>query len=110
MQEQTESEIAVKSSSIIPSTYQSAECSYAGCVQLGFKMHMTPWFDSKEEAELDLRCLENRLNYALIKTSQEKGTSFERAQELERRYQKSGRTNSLYTGLMFETFEDNGEN
>lgn len=106
MQEQTKLEIAVKNSSIIPSTYQSADCSYAGYVQLGFETHMTPWFESKEEAELELRCLENRLSYSLIVTSQEIGTSHERAEELEKRYQKSGRTNCIYTGLMFE---DNGE-
>jgi hypothetical protein len=106
MQEQAKFEIASKSSNIICSTYQSAECSYAGCVQLGMEMHLTPWFELKEEAELELRCLENRLSFALIVTSQEIGTSFERAEELEKRYQKSGRTNCLYTGLMFE---DNGE-
>ena len=107
MQEQIEFEIAVKSSSIIPSTYQSADCCYAGCVQLGMKTYLTPWFDSKQEAELELRCLENRLSYSLVKTSQEIGTSSKRADELEKRYQKSGRTNCLYTGLMSET---DGEN
>jgi hypothetical protein len=106
MQEQAKFEIASKSSSIIPSTYQSADCSYAGCVQLGMETHLTPWFDSKEEAELELRCLENRLSYSLIVTSQEIGTSYERAEELERRYQKSGRTNCIYTGLMFEDDKD----
>lgn len=107
MQEQTKFEIAVKSSSVIPSTYQSADCSYAGHVQLGFETHMTPWFELKEEAELELRCLENRLSYSLILTSQEIGTSSERAKELEKRYQESGRTNCLYTGLMFEDDEEN---
>lgn len=51
------------------------------------------------EASLELRCLEKRLNYELIATMEGEGFYPERAIIMEEKYQQSGRTNGLYTGL-----------
>jgi hypothetical protein len=51
------------------------------------------------EAELELRCLEKRLSYELIKTVEDEGSYPERVIAIENLYQQSGRTNGLYTGL-----------
>lgn len=51
------------------------------------------------EATLELRCLEKRINYELIETVEGEGFYPERAIIMEEKYQESGRTNGLYTGL-----------
>lgn len=62
-------------------------------------MYQTPYFSTKEEAELELRCLEKTMSYELIETLEMEGMYPERASLMEDKYQASGRTNGLYTGL-----------
>jgi hypothetical protein len=88
-----------KSSKILPSNYHLTERQYAGCVQIGPTLTYTKWFDSAWEAALELRCLEKRLSYELVKTVECEGYFPERAIIMEEKYQQSGRTNGLYTGL-----------
>lgn len=61
--------------------------------------HYTEFFDDKEEAKLELRCLEKRLSFETIETVEGEGYYPERSIIIEEMYQKSGRTNGLYTGL-----------
>lgn len=68
-------------------------------VLIGGTQHITPYFDTIEEAKDELRCLEKRLGYELIETVEGEGFYPERAILIEEKYQKSGRTNGLYTGL-----------
>jgi len=63
------------------------------------KAEVTEWFEDKEDALLELRCLEKQLSYELIKTTRCEGFYPERARIIEEKYQASGRTNGLYTGL-----------
>ena len=72
---------------------------YAGFVFIDGVNHFTDWFDTEDEALLELRSLEKRLNYELIETMEMEGFYPERAKIIEDRYQASGRTNGLYTGL-----------
>ena len=88
-----------KKSQIISSNYHLPTCQYAGLVEVAGEASWTPWFDSKEEAELELRCLEKSLSFELIETIQGEGFYPERARIIEEKYQASGRTNGLYTGL-----------
>ena len=57
-------------------------------------------FDTEKEAELELRCMEKRIGYEVIETVEMEGYYPERAIQIEELYQKSGRTNGLYTGLV----------
>lgn len=88
-----------KTSRVISSNHHLPEKSYAGCIFIGGVNHFTDWFDNKDDAELELRCLEKKLNYELIETMEMEGFYPERANIIEDCYQASGRTNGLYTGL-----------
>jgi hypothetical protein len=101
MPEQTEtcSKVDSKISQIVPSGWHIPNPKYAGHIRIGHESQFTEWFDTKEEAELELRCLEKRLSYELIETVEGEGYYPERAIEIEKLYQQSGRTNGLYTGL-----------
>lgn len=94
-----------KWSQVIPSNYHLEDKKYAGYVYIGGDNYYTEWFDSKDEAELELRCLEKQLNFELIETVEDEGCYPERAKLIEEAYQASGRTNSLYTGLMYKDGE-----
>jgi hypothetical protein len=102
--EQTEtcSKVNSKISQVVPSGWHVANPKYAGHIRIGPENHFTEWFDTRVEAELELRCLEKRLSYELVETVEDKGCYPERVIAIENLYQKSGRTNGLYTGLMFE--------
>jgi len=71
-----------------------------GHICIGADEHYTSFFDTREEAENELRCLEKQLSYELIETTEEEGFHPERAKLIEEAYQASGRTSGLYTGLM----------
>ena len=88
-----------KKSQVLPSNYHLKEKQYAAFVCIGKDYHVSEWFDSEEEAELERRCLEKQLSYELIETVECEGFYPERARIIEEKYQASGRTNGLYTGL-----------
>jgi len=102
MPKQTEtcSKVDSKISQIVPSGWHQPNPKYAGHVRIGHESHFTEWFDTREEAELERRCLEKRLSYELIETVEGEGYYPERAIAIENLYQQSGRTNGLYTGLV----------
>ena len=87
---------------VLPSNYHEEVRLYAGHVYIGGTNHWTKWFDDKEEAALELRCLEKRLSFETIETVEDEGVYPERAKVMEEKYQASGRTDGLYTGLMTE--------
>ena len=87
---------------VLPSNYHEEVRQYAGHVYIGGTNHWTKWFDDKEEAALELRCLEKRLSFETIETVEDEGVYPERAKVMEEQYQASGRTDGLYTGLMTE--------
>lgn len=101
-QTKTSSKVDSKLSQIIPSCWHLPNPKYAGHVRIGHESHFTDWFDTKEEADLERRCLEKRLSYELIETVQCEGYYPERAKVIEEKYQASGQTNGLYTGLNTE--------
>lgn len=84
---------------MLPSNYHLPEKSYYGCVKIGSDNHYTGYFDTIDEAVEELRCLEKRLSYELVKTVEDEGVYPQRAILIEEAYQKSGRANGLYTGL-----------
>jgi hypothetical protein len=102
MQEQTTSKVDSKLSQILPSCWHLPNPKYAGHIRIGHESHFTEWFDTKEEAELERRCMEKRLSYELIETVEGEGYYPERAKLIEEKYQTSGRINGLYTGLNTE--------
>ena len=99
VQTETSSKVASKISQIVPSSWHVPDPKYAGHVRIGPENHFTPWFDTRNEAELELRCLEKRLSYELVETVEDEGCYPERVIAIEKLYQQSGRTNGLYTGL-----------
>ena len=101
----SEQKPTLKESYLIPSSFISKNPSYAGYITVQGKAHVTEWFEDKEDAFLELRCLEKQISYELIKTTRCEGFYPERATIIEEKYQASGRTNGLYTGLMTEDGE-----
>ena len=91
--------ISSKISQVLPTNYHLTERSYYGHVCIGGENHYTELFDKKEDAMLELRCLEKRLSFETIKTAQDEGYYPERSIMIEEMYQQSGRTNGLYSGL-----------
>lgn len=88
-----------KCSQILPTNYHLSEKQYYGCVRIGPKNYYTLYFDDASEAALELRCLEKILSFEIIKTVEDEGFYPHRAILIEEKYQQSGRTNGLYTGL-----------
>ena len=88
-----------KTSQVLPTNYHLIERSYYGHICIGGENYYTDVFKDKEEAELELRCLEKRLSFETIETVQNEGYYPERSIMIEEMYQQSGRTNGLYTGL-----------
>lgn len=88
-----------KRSQVLPSNFHLQEKEYAGFVTINGKVYVSKWVETKEEAELELICLEKNLSYELIETLEMEGMYPERARIIEEKYQASGRTNGLYTGL-----------
>lgn len=95
----SEQKPTLKESYVIPSSFISKNPSYAGYITVQGKAYVTEWFEEKEDALLELRCLEKQLSYELIETTHCEGFYPERATIIEEKYQASGRTNGLYTGL-----------
>lgn len=107
--EQEELKPFSKESQVLPSGYHLVDRKFVGYVRIGDEAHYTEYFDTREEADLELRCLEKKLNYELIETVDKTTFHPERAKLIEEAYQASGRTTSLYTGLMLKdvTVSDN---
>ena len=95
----TPEKVDSKCSQILASNYHLQEKAYVGCVRIGHKNYYTPYFDNIEEARLELRCLEKQLSYEIYETVEGEGYYPERAILVEELYQKSGRSNGLYSGL-----------
>lgn len=94
-----------KTAEVIPSCYHLDKALYCGWVQLGSENFYTYWYSTKEEAAEKLKCLKEITKFDSVETTQDEGCFPERAKLLEEKYQASGRTNSLYTGLMLENAE-----
>ena len=106
----TTEKIYQKSSQVLPTNYHLLEKSYYGCVKIGATHHYTEFYSTIGEAADELRCLEKRLSYEIIKTVEMEGVHPQRAILIEEAYQKSGRTNGLYTGLMTKDGEVSNNN
>jgi len=75
-------------------------------IEIGGVVHWgVKWQDDIEEAESDLRCMVNNLAFDLEETLSDEGFYPERAIIIEEKYQQSGRTNGLFTGLMSKDVE-----
>ena len=96
----TTEKIISKSSEVLPSNYHLKQKQYVGCVRIGSDNYYTPYYDTIQEALLELRCLEKRLSFEVFFTVEDEGFYPQRAILMEEAYQKSGRTNGLYTGLL----------
>lgn len=94
-----------KLSEVLPTNFHLPEHDFIGHVMIGEEHHYTEVFKSWGEASDELRCLEKKLNYELIETTEQSTFHPERAKLMEEAYQASGRTNSLYTGLMLKDGE-----
>jgi len=84
----------------MPSNYHLDTKKWCALIYIADKCHFSDWFEDKAEAESELRCMKNNFNYAAEETMEGEGTYPERAIIMNIKYQESGRTNGLYTGLM----------
>ena len=100
----------LKRADILPSDWRPGSRKWAACVVIGGEMHWGKWQEDFGEADSDLRCMINNLNYDLIDTVEEEGFYPERAIIMEEKYQKSGRTNGLFNGLNEEDGEVSDDN
>lgn len=99
-----------KRSQVLPTNYHMKEKRYFGCIHVGSKNYYTDCFDNIDEAADELRCLEKRINFELIKTVEDEGFYPERAIIMEEKYQESGRENGLYTGLNMKDGQVSNDN
>ena len=98
----TQEKPAQKRSEVVPSNFHLPTRQYAAFITYGGENQWSEWFDSEDEAKLEQRCMEKRCSYECIETIEGEGYFPERAIIIEELYQKSGRTNGLYTGLNIE--------
>lgn len=92
--------ICQKNSQVLPTNYHLSEKAYYGCVKIGSDNHYTGYYNTIDEAALELRCLEKRLSYETVQTTEMEGFYPQRAILIEELYHKAGRNNGLYTGLV----------
>jgi hypothetical protein len=109
----TSKKLTHKEAMVVPSNYHldPSTRKYSAVIVLGGETHWgDEWQDNLAEAESDLRCMINNLDYAATKTMQCEGFYPERAIIIEEKYQQSGRTNGLFTGLMTKDGEISNDN
>ena len=94
--------VTLKKSEVVPSNYHLEEKYYAPMVVIGGNTTFGAWCDTKEEAKARLNHLEIATDYHNYPTKQEEGVYPERSRIMEELYNKSGRTNSIFTGLADE--------
>jgi hypothetical protein len=94
--------VTLKKSEVVPSNFHLKEKSYAPMVVIGGETTFGAWCDTKEEAAARLNHLEIATDYHNYPTKQEEGVYPERSRIMEELYNKSGRTNSIFTGLADE--------
>jgi len=84
---------------------------YCAMVEIGGDVFWgVEWQEDFGEADSDLRCMINNLNYELVETMADEGVYPDRAIIMEEKYQQSGRTNGLFTGLMSQDGEISNDN
>ena len=94
--------VTLKKSEVVPSNFHLEEKSYAPMVVIGGDVTFGAWCNTKEEAVARLNHLEIATDYHNYPTKQEEGVYPERSRIMEELYNKSGRTNSIFTGLADE--------
>jgi hypothetical protein len=91
-----------KVSQVLPNTFHLTDKLYSAHVRIGSHIETSEYFDSWDEAKLEQRCIEKRLSFEVIDTVEGEGYFPDCAKLIEEKYQASGRTNGLYTGLMLQ--------
>ena len=94
--------VTLKKSEVVPSNFHLDEKQFAPMVVIGGDTTFGAWCDTKEEAQARLNHLEIATDYHNYPTKQEEGVYPERSRIMEELYNKSGRTNSIFTGLAEE--------
>ena len=94
--------VTLKKSEVLPSNFHLEEKQYAPMVVIGGDITCGAWCNTKEEAAARLNHLEIATDYHNYPTKQEEGVYPERSRIMEELYNKSGRTNSIFTGLADE--------
>jgi len=109
--------VTSKSSQLMASNYHLEEKQYAPMVVIDGETTFGAWCDTKDEAKARLCHLEIALDYFSYTSRELEGKGregqkiqAERAANMERWYQESGRTNSIFTGLAKEHVEISDNN
>ena len=109
--------ITSKSSKLFPSNFHLEDKQYAPMVIIDGETTFGAWCDTEDEAKARLCHLEIALDYFTYETKEALSTGregmriqAERAANMERWYQESGRTNSIFTGLAKEHVEISDNN
>ena len=109
--------ITSKSSQLMSSNYHLEKKQYAPMVIIDGETTFGAWCDTQDEAKARLCHLEIALDYFSYPTKESEGVGregariqAERAANMEKWYQESGRTNSIFTGLAKEHVEISNNN
>ena len=94
--------VPLKKSEVVPSNFHLEEKHYAHMEIIGGDVTFGAWCNTKEEAVARLNHLEIATDYHNYPTKEEEGVYPERSRIMEELYNKSGRTNSIFTGLADE--------
>jgi hypothetical protein len=98
---------------VVPSNYHldPSTRKYCAFISIGGETYWgSEWQDDIGEAESDLRCMINNLDYVATETMECEGFYPARDIIIVEKYQQSGRTNGLYTGLMTKDGEISNDN
>lgn len=102
--------VTLKKSEVVPSNFHLDEKQFAPMIVINGETTFGAWCDTKEEAKARLNHLEIALDYHNYPSKQEEGVYPERSRIMEELYNKSGRTNSIFTGLAEEYVQVSNNN
>jgi hypothetical protein len=103
MEKSSQKKVTSKQYDVLPTAYHVLNPEYEVWIRIGVKNYWSEkTYPTKKEAWVRLEEMKQELAYDLIPTVQDEGYFPERAKLIREKYEASGRTNGLYSGLNME--------
>ena len=102
METSSQKKIVSKDYDVLPTAFHVVNPEYTAWVRIGIKNYWSDSYPTKKEAWIKLNEMKQELAYNMIPTMQGEGYFPERAKLIREKYEASGRTNGLYSGLNME--------
>lgn len=102
MEKSLQKKVTSKEYDVLPTAFHVPNPRYAAWIRIGPKNYWSDTYPTRKEASYKLEEMKQELAYNLIPTLQDEGYFPERAKLIREKYEASGRTNGLYSGLNLE--------